>query len=192
MHEDPSGEHDPRDLEAIATLVAGAAARLIRSNVGRPTRLREKSSPTDVVTRTDLDAEELIRGLLAESTPGARVLGEEGPEDLRLEPRRRRLDEEAARGGGAVRRRLGRSDRVDLRARGERARRGQRGLRRARRRLEVPQLRRLLEVDRAARGRGRPRQRLVLVAARRRARRSGRRRGRRRSRDRRRHRRSRR
>ena len=46
MHEDPSGEHDPRDLEAIATLVAGAAARLIRSNVGRPTRLREKSSPT--------------------------------------------------------------------------------------------------------------------------------------------------
>lgn len=78
MHEDPSDEHDPRDLEAIAILVAGAAARLIRNTIGRPTRLREKSSPTDVVTRTDLDAEDLIRGMLAESTPGARVLAEEG------------------------------------------------------------------------------------------------------------------
>ncbi|HEX6657532.1 MAG TPA: inositol monophosphatase family protein, partial [Ilumatobacter sp.] len=74
----PSVDHDPRDLESIATRVAGAAAHLIRSNVERPTRLREKSSPTDVVTRTDLDAEALIRGLLAESTPGAPVLGEEG------------------------------------------------------------------------------------------------------------------
>ncbi len=74
----PGDEHDPRDLEAIAAVVAGAAARLIRGNVGRPTGLQEKSTPTDVVTRTDLDAEELIRGLLAESTPGARVLGEEG------------------------------------------------------------------------------------------------------------------
>ena len=45
----------------------------------------------------------------------------------------------------------------------ERARRGQRRLRRARRRLEVPELGRLQQDDRGARGRGRPRVRLVLV-----------------------------
>jgi myo-inositol-1(or 4)-monophosphatase len=61
----------------LAVSVAGASATLIRANVGRATRLGEKSSPTDVVTRTDLDAEQLIRRLLADATPGARVLGEE-------------------------------------------------------------------------------------------------------------------
>ena len=71
-------EHHPRDLEAVAASVAGAAAALIRPNVGRATGLGAKSSPTDVVTRTDLDAEELIRRLLADATPDAGVLGEEG------------------------------------------------------------------------------------------------------------------
>jgi myo-inositol-1(or 4)-monophosphatase len=69
---------DPHELEAVAASVARAAADLIRRNVGRATGLAAKSSPTDVVTRTDLDAEELIRQLLADATPGASVLGEEG------------------------------------------------------------------------------------------------------------------
>jgi myo-inositol-1(or 4)-monophosphatase len=70
--------HDLRELETVAVSVARAAAALIRANVGRATRLGEKSSPTDVVTPTDLDAEQLIRRRLAEATPGMRVLGEEG------------------------------------------------------------------------------------------------------------------
>jgi myo-inositol-1(or 4)-monophosphatase len=69
---------DPHELEAVAASVARASAELIRRNVGRATGLGAKSSPTDVVTRTDLDAEELIRRLLAAATPGAGVLGEEG------------------------------------------------------------------------------------------------------------------
>jgi myo-inositol-1(or 4)-monophosphatase len=68
---------DVRELETLAVSVAVASAALIRANVGRATRLGEKSSPTDVVTRTDLDAEQLIRRLVADATPGARVLGEE-------------------------------------------------------------------------------------------------------------------
>jgi myo-inositol-1(or 4)-monophosphatase len=70
--------HDARELEMVAVSAARESAALIRANVGRATRLGEKSSPTDVVTRTDLDAEQLIRRLLADATPGARVLGEEG------------------------------------------------------------------------------------------------------------------
>ncbi len=62
-------------------------------------------------------------------------------EDLRLEPRRRGVDQAAARRGGPLRRRLERRDRRDRRARGREARRGQRGVRVTRRRLEVPQLR---------------------------------------------------
>ncbi len=84
---------DARALETVAVSVAHASADLIRANVGKATRLGEKSSPTDVVTRTDLDAEQLIRRLLADATPGARVLGEEegharataGGDEARLE-----------------------------------------------------------------------------------------------------------
>jgi myo-inositol-1(or 4)-monophosphatase len=71
-------EYDLPELEAVAASVARASADLIRTNIGNVTRLGAKSSPTDVVTRTDLDAEALIRQLLAEATPGAGVLGEEG------------------------------------------------------------------------------------------------------------------
>ena len=73
-----SATHDPRELETVAASVAGASAALIRANVGRATGLAEKTSPTDVVTRTDLEAEALIRRLLADATPGAGILGEEG------------------------------------------------------------------------------------------------------------------
>ena len=80
MPDDDPGpaEPDPQELEAVAVSVASAAAALIRSSVGKARRLGEKSSPTDVVTRTDLEAEDLIRRLLAEATPRADILGEEG------------------------------------------------------------------------------------------------------------------
>ena len=77
MNRGEPAAYDPRELEALAASVGRASAALIRDNVGRATGLSAKSSPTDVVTRTDLDAERLIRRLLAEATPGARVLGEE-------------------------------------------------------------------------------------------------------------------
>jgi myo-inositol-1(or 4)-monophosphatase len=76
------GSDELTRLEAVAASAARAAADLIRSNIGRATSVGEKSSPTDVVTRTDLEAEQLIRGLLAEATPGAGVLGEEGGQTL--------------------------------------------------------------------------------------------------------------
>jgi myo-inositol-1(or 4)-monophosphatase len=44
---------------------------------GRPQLIGQKSSPTDVVTETDLRAERLIRRLLKEAAPEAGVLGEE-------------------------------------------------------------------------------------------------------------------
>jgi myo-inositol-1(or 4)-monophosphatase len=47
------------------------------SAYGSPDPVGRKSSPTDVVTQTDLSAEKLIRRLLADETPTAGVLGEE-------------------------------------------------------------------------------------------------------------------
>jgi myo-inositol-1(or 4)-monophosphatase len=44
---------------------------------GRPQLIGKKSSPTDVVTETDLRVEALIRNLLREATPEAGVVGEE-------------------------------------------------------------------------------------------------------------------
>jgi myo-inositol-1(or 4)-monophosphatase len=72
----------------MAVAAAQASAALIRASVGRATWLGEKSSPTDVVTRTDLDAEQLIRRMLADTTPGAGILGEEGGQTLTGEPGR--------------------------------------------------------------------------------------------------------
>jgi len=65
-------------LEAHAADVCRRAAALIRDQLGRAVGLETKSSPTDAVTQTDLDAEGLIRHALAEATPGAGFLGEEG------------------------------------------------------------------------------------------------------------------
>src|SRR5436309_14447836 len=48
------------------------------SAYGRARAVGRKSSPTDVVTQTDLRAEELVRRLLHEATPDAGILGEEG------------------------------------------------------------------------------------------------------------------
>ena len=68
----------PAELERVAATTARAAAELVTATYGRPDPVGHKSSPTDVVTQTDLRAEELIRRCLREATPDAGVLGEEG------------------------------------------------------------------------------------------------------------------
>jgi myo-inositol-1(or 4)-monophosphatase len=70
----------PRELERIAAAVARAAAALVTDAHRQPVPVGRKSSPTDVVTETDLRAEDLIRRLLREATPEAGALGEEGGE----------------------------------------------------------------------------------------------------------------
>jgi myo-inositol-1(or 4)-monophosphatase len=69
---------EPAELERIAARAARAAASLVTSAYGSPDPVGSKSSPTDVVTQTDLRAEELVRRLLRDETPIAGVLGEEG------------------------------------------------------------------------------------------------------------------
>ena len=71
----------PAELERIAVDTARSAATLVAAGYGRAQRVRDKSSPTDVVTQTDLDAEAHIRSLLHEATPAAGLLGEEGGGD---------------------------------------------------------------------------------------------------------------
>jgi myo-inositol-1(or 4)-monophosphatase len=68
----------PAELERIAGAIARSAADLVTTTYGRPRAVGEKSSPTDVVTQTDLHAEELIRAKLVAATPDAGILGEEG------------------------------------------------------------------------------------------------------------------
>jgi myo-inositol-1(or 4)-monophosphatase len=70
---------EPAVLERIAAATARAAAALIaRADGPRGDLVGLKSSPTDVVTGTDLRAEALVRRLLQEATPDAGVLAEEG------------------------------------------------------------------------------------------------------------------
>jgi myo-inositol-1(or 4)-monophosphatase len=66
------------ELEQIAAGTARKAAGVVIAGYGTPREVGLKSSPTDVVTQTDLRAEELVRRLLHEATPDAGVLGEEG------------------------------------------------------------------------------------------------------------------
>jgi myo-inositol-1(or 4)-monophosphatase len=68
----------PAELEGLAATTARTAARLVTAAYGQPHALGQKSSPTDVVTQTDVRAEELIRRSLLEATPAAGILGEEG------------------------------------------------------------------------------------------------------------------
>jgi myo-inositol-1(or 4)-monophosphatase len=68
----------PAALERIASATARATAALVAAADGQPRAVGRKSSPTDVVTQTDLRAEELVRRLLTEATPDAGILGEEG------------------------------------------------------------------------------------------------------------------
>ena len=80
---EPAAAPDPAELERIAADTARTAGALIAATHGRPRAVGRKSSPTDVVTETDLRAEELIRARLGEATPGAGILGEEGESTAR-------------------------------------------------------------------------------------------------------------
>jgi myo-inositol-1(or 4)-monophosphatase len=71
-------EVDRADLERLASRTARAAAAVVASAGSHRRPVGLKSSPTDVVTQTDLRAEELARRLLVEATPDAGILGEEG------------------------------------------------------------------------------------------------------------------
>ena len=68
---------DPVDLEAMAAEVASLAAALIADAIGGATVTATKSSPTDVVTETDVAAEKLIRSELETRCPGSSIFGEE-------------------------------------------------------------------------------------------------------------------
>ena len=64
-------------LELVAIDVARAAARLVAEASGSARTTRTKSSPTDVVTNTDLESETLIRRELRARCPGSAIVGEE-------------------------------------------------------------------------------------------------------------------
>ena len=69
----PAAHH----LELVAIGVAEAAARLVAEASGSATAAGTKSTPTDVVTHTDLESETLIRRELSARCPGSTVVGEE-------------------------------------------------------------------------------------------------------------------
>ncbi len=64
-------------LEAVAVEVAQLAADHVRSRLGAARAADTKSSPTDIVTDTDLETERLIRHELKARSPGSSVVGEE-------------------------------------------------------------------------------------------------------------------
>ena len=66
-----------RHLQHVAAEVAELAAVLVRESAGRAATAGVKSSPTDVVTHTDLAAERLIRKELLIRCPGSAIVGEE-------------------------------------------------------------------------------------------------------------------
>ena len=72
-----AGPTTARELEAIAVDVARLAADHVRSRLGKARATGTKSSPTDVVTETDVEAERLIRHELAARSPGSSIVGEE-------------------------------------------------------------------------------------------------------------------
>ncbi len=64
-------------LEAVAVDVAQLAADHVRSRLGAARAAATKSSPTDIVTHTDLETERLIRHELKARSPGSSIVGEE-------------------------------------------------------------------------------------------------------------------
>lgn len=82
MHEDresgsASAALSPRELEAIAIEVSTEAAHLVRRGLGHARIVGTKTTPTDVVTATDLEVESFVRQALLVRTPGASITGEE-------------------------------------------------------------------------------------------------------------------
>jgi myo-inositol-1(or 4)-monophosphatase len=64
-------------LEAVAVDVARLAANHVRSRLGAARTTDTKTSPTDIVTETDLETERLIRHELEARSPGSSIVGEE-------------------------------------------------------------------------------------------------------------------
>ena len=75
---DPDEPPAPPELERVASTAARAAAEVVTAAYGQATPVGRKSSPTDMVTQTDLRAEERLRRTLLQATPGAGIIGEEG------------------------------------------------------------------------------------------------------------------
>ena len=75
----PNTEQTPSALAVIAVAVAEECAAFVRAaGVARETAvLTTKTSPTDIVTVTDIEAEELIRGRLGSLCPDSTIVGEE-------------------------------------------------------------------------------------------------------------------
>ena len=80
MFDEPEQNQFPTaaSLEQLACHVGLAASVIVREGYGNAQALRSKSSPTDIVTQTDIDSENLVRSLLADLSPNSGVLGEEG------------------------------------------------------------------------------------------------------------------
>jgi myo-inositol-1(or 4)-monophosphatase len=75
---EPGESPAPAELERVASSAARDAAEIVMAAYGQPRPVSRKSSPTDVVTQTDLRAEDRVRRLLLAATPGAGILAEEG------------------------------------------------------------------------------------------------------------------
>jgi myo-inositol-1(or 4)-monophosphatase len=75
---DPGGWPSPAELERVASTAGRAAAEIVKAAYGQARPVGRKSSPTDVVTQTDLRAEERVSRLLLAATPEAGILAEEG------------------------------------------------------------------------------------------------------------------
>lgn len=69
-------------LEIVAVEVARLAAGFVRQHHGSATAAATKSTPTDVVTETDLASEVLIRQELSARCPGSTIVGEEYDDEL--------------------------------------------------------------------------------------------------------------
>ncbi len=66
-----------RHLELVASEVAELAAEFVRGSIGKASAAATKSTPTDVVTATDLESERLIRQELTHRCPASHIIGEE-------------------------------------------------------------------------------------------------------------------
>lgn len=71
------GPTQAHHLELVACDVAIMARSLVRESVGEAAAMRTKSTPTDVVTATDMESERLIRDELLHRCPGSTLVGEE-------------------------------------------------------------------------------------------------------------------
>ncbi len=75
-----TGQPDPETLLQVAERAARAAAAVLVEHLGRrgPQTVATKSTPTDLVSAADIEAEAAIRAVLLRERPGDAVLGEEG------------------------------------------------------------------------------------------------------------------